>query len=44
VTGYLAALPYCGVLLNLDERADFRLVAYFTSVKVDELRQSDIGA
>src|SRR5580698_2546248 len=44
VTGYLAALPDCGVLLNLDERADFRLVAYFTSVKVDELSQSDIGA
>ena len=36
VTGNLAALANRGVLLNLDESTDLRLVAYFTSVEIDE--------
>src|ERR1035438_7625125 len=44
VTGNLAALANRSVLLNLDKGADLGIVAYLTTVEVDELRQPHIRA
>src|ERR1035437_4795209 len=38
VAGDLAALSYFRVLLNLDKRADFRIIADFTTVQINESR------
>jgi hypothetical protein len=40
----LAALAHRGVLLDFDKGADLRFVAYFTSIKVDELGQLDVSS
>ena len=42
VTGNFAVLAHGGILLNLDERADFGVVAHRASVQIDELRQLDV--
>src|SRR6267143_761260 len=41
VAGNLAVLAEPGILLDFDEGADLGVVADFTAVEVDELRQDD---
>src|SRR5207249_4302029 len=41
MAGNLAVLAHPGILLDLDEGTDLRVVAYLTAVEVDELRQRD---
>jgi hypothetical protein len=44
VTGYLAAFSNDRVFLDLDERPNLGLVADLTTIKIDELGQSNIAA
>ena len=41
MAGNLAVVADLRILLDLDERADFRVVTHFTAVQVDEFRQPD---
>ena len=44
VAGYLYPPPQTGPLLNLNEGADPALIAYFTSVEVDEGKELHVTA